>query len=70
MIKVGRLSEFPKDGWIAQFLGKDFDDAVGKAGAWQKVTGHECSHYYEQKLRTKTVSILVHYKKEDKNADS
>lgn len=65
MDKVGRIAHFPKTCFIAQFLGKGYDDAVRQAEEWQKNTGNICHSYYEQVLVTKYHSILVAYTKKE-----
>lgn len=65
MNKVERLAEFPKGCFVAQFLGKGFEDAVRVANEWQGRTGNTCHLYFEQKLITKWHSIIVYYTKKE-----
>lgn len=65
IIEVFTLRDFPRHCLIAQFLGKNFDEAIGEAEAWAKVTGYPCPLYFKQGLITKTVSILVSYSRPD-----
>lgn len=55
--KVERLADFPDEGYIAQFFGATFEDAVSAANK----SGLNCNTYYCQIHKGKQVSILVNY---------
>jgi hypothetical protein len=63
MDKVGHLSEFPKGCLIAQFQGRDYEEAVESA----EKSSLAVISYYEQKSygKSKLKTILVSYKQEE-----
>lgn len=63
MKKVAHISDFPKGSYTTNFLGKGYDDAIKQAKDWQERTGNRIHSYYEQKLITKTHSILVSFER-------
>lgn len=62
MNKVERIKDFPKEANIAQFFGKNYDEAVAEA---KKSKNVKLIVYYEQLHVGKSMSILVAYKKEE-----
>lgn len=63
--EVNRLADFPKGSYVAQFLGKSYEEALEKAYQWQIDTGNNCLKYFKQKLITKYYSILVCYERKE-----
>jgi hypothetical protein len=63
MIKVGHLSAFPKECFVAQFSGKTYADAVSDAEKSDTVF----VSYFEQPShgKSKSQTILVSYIKEE-----
>ena len=68
MNKVSSPSHFSPDHFIANFVGKDFEEAKQKSVEWSQRVGTELVSYYEQIAFGK--SILVSYKKENKDAET
>lgn len=68
MNKVASPSQFSPDHHIANFNGKDYEDAIQRAVEWSQRVGTELISYYEQIAFGK--SILVSYKKENKDENS
>jgi hypothetical protein len=60
MTKVEHISQFPKGSYVAQFFGKNYDDAIKNAGNFGE-------YYYCQIHCGKSKSILVSYNKENEN---
>lgn len=65
MLPISNPSKFPENCNIAFFSGKNIEDALRLAEEWSKRTGIEIVNYYPQRAFGK--SILVSYKKENKN---
>jgi hypothetical protein len=59
--RIERIADFPLPCYIKQFLGKDLENVLAQAEEWQGSTGNICKGYYEQKLRGRSLSILVYY---------
>ena len=65
MIQVGKLSDFPKGCYIAQFFGKEYKDAVLLAEKWNADT----VSYFEQHKIGKQNTILVSYIRKEIDAN-
>lgn len=65
MNKVSKIIQFPEDGLIAAFTGKNYEEAIKLAHEWAQRNNKELTFYYEQIAFGK--SILVSYRKEDKD---
>lgn len=65
MLPVASPSQFPEDGLITFFSGKNLDEAIAKAIEWAEMNKIEVHSYYPQRAFGK--SILVSYKKENEN---
>jgi hypothetical protein len=64
MRKVEHLSEFPKECYVAQFVGKSYDEAVGLAN---KSVLPITMYFEQQRINYSKIStILVSYHKENK----
>ena len=63
MQKVERIKDLPKESYIAQFFGKDYEEAIKEANKTKNV---RLLAYYEQLHVGKSMAILVAYKNEEK----
>jgi hypothetical protein len=66
MKQIFKTSEFSTEHWITGFSEKTYEASIKYAEEWAKRNNIELVAYFEQPIFGK--SILVSYKKENKNA--